>query len=195
MSRLLAVRPNKLGPSVVGGRTRQLDVTPDTVHMYGLDSRHLLSPAGTGVFWAAVDPGAFLPRHDSPEGTIYEVVAPYATDMRRALIQVTNLGISVKDSPQSTLVFVTRLDTAAPVPDARVAIVDTRNRTRWRGTTDRDGVALAPALGLRSADGYGLSFVVTAESGTDFAFVASNWTETDAFAWIQQRALGESCLC
>ena len=145
--------------------------------MYGLDSRHLLSPAGTGLFWAAVDPVAFLPRHDSPEGTIYEVVAPYTTDMRRALIQVTNLGISVKDSPQSTLVFVTRLDTAAPVPDARVAIVDTSNRTRWRGTTDRDGVALAPALGLRSADGYGLSFVVTAESGTDFAFVASNWTE------------------
>ena len=71
--------------------------------------------------------------------------------VRRRLVQVTNLGITVKESPQSTLVFVTSLDRGVPVHDARVAIVDTGNRTRWRGTTDRDGVALAPALALRTA--------------------------------------------
>ena len=46
--------------------------------------------------------------------------------MRSTVLQVTNLGVSVKDSPQATLVFVTRLDNAAPVEGATVAIVDTR---------------------------------------------------------------------
>ena len=61
------------------------------------------------------------------------------------------------------------------MPEARIAIVDTANRTRWRGTTDRDGVALAPALRLpgRRSD---LSFIVTAEKDGDAAFVGSNWT-------------------
>ena len=66
--------------------------------------------------------------------------------------------------------FVTRLDTGAPVPDARVAIVDAANETMWRGTTDRDGLALAPGLTLRQpnrpAD---LSFIVTAEKDGDVA--------------------------
>ena len=39
--------------------------------------------------------------------------------MRASVIQVTNLGITVKDSPQNTLVFVTRLDTGAPVAGAQ----------------------------------------------------------------------------
>ena len=62
---------------------------------------------------------------------------------------MTNLGLSVKDSPQSTLVFVTRLDNAEPVAGASVAITLQNNRTAWRGTTNADGVAIAPALELR----------------------------------------------
>ena len=192
MSRLLAMRSRSLLPSSAEGRTRQLDVTPDAVQVTGLDTRHLLSRQGTGLFWAAVDPLALLPRHAPPEGTIYEIVSPFNQIQQRALIQVTNLGISVKDSPQSTLVFVTRLDTAAPVLGARVAIVDSANRTRWRGVTDRDGVALAPAMVLRSAEEPGdLSFIVTAEAGSDFAFVASNWTEGDLDDWRTEYGYSE----
>ena len=44
------------------------------------------------------------------------------------------------------------------------------------GTTDRDGVALAPALALREPTGpRDLSFIVTAEKDGDVAFVGSNW--------------------
>ena len=74
---------------------------------------------------------------------------PAAARYRTSIVQVTNLGISVKDSPASTLVFVTRLDNAMPVADAHVSIVNDSNRALWTGTTKRDGVALAPALGLR----------------------------------------------
>ena len=116
--------------------TRRLSLTPDTIQAHALDLRRLLSPAGTGIVWAAVKPAEVLPRSVPPDG-----------DIRHQLLQITNLGVSVKDSPQSTLVFVTRLDTGVPVPDARVAIVDAATRTRWRGTTDRDGVALAPGAG------------------------------------------------
>ena len=125
--------------------TRRLSLTPDAVQAHGLDLRRLLSPAGTGLVWAAVAPAEVLPRSVPPDR---------GTRPRSTLLQVTNLGVTVKDSPQSTLVFVTRLDTGVPVPDARVAIVDAANRTRWRGTTDRDGVALAPALALRQSYGH-----------------------------------------
>ena len=53
--------------------------------------------------------------------------------VRSTIVQVTNLGISVKDSPQNTLIFVTRLDTAAPVAGARVAIVKTDGIDAWKG--------------------------------------------------------------
>jgi hypothetical protein len=35
---------------------------------------------------------------------------------RSTVVQVTNLGITVKDSPINTLIFVTRLDNGRPVP-------------------------------------------------------------------------------
>ena len=42
---------------------------------------------------------------------------------RATVVQVTNLGLTVKDSPQNTLVFVTRLDNALPVEGAKVSVV------------------------------------------------------------------------
>ena len=98
--------------------------------------------AGAGLLWAAVAPAELLPRACTAYGR-----AP------GTLLQVTNLGITVKDSPQSTLVFVTRLDTGAPVPEARVAIVDSGepravardDRSRRRGAGAGDDAAPAAA--------------------------------------------------
>ena len=132
---------------------------------HGLDVSRALSPAGTGLVWATISAAATLGQSEFSSRTT-----------ARALLQITNLGISVKDSSQSTLVFVTRLDSGLPVRDARVAIVDQTNVTRWRGTTDGDGVALVPALALRSPDGpFDFRFIVTAEKDGDAAFVDSNW--------------------
>ena len=60
-------------------------------------------------------------------------------------------------------------------------------------STGGDGVALAPALTLRDVDQpYGVSFIVTAESAGDFAFVASNWTGTDPSGFAINYDLSES---
>jgi alpha-2-macroglobulin len=165
---------------------RRLQVMPDAAQVHELDVRSLLGARGSGLIWAAVDPVQLLPRHESPTREAYEVVTPSrGMDDRRALIQVTNLGITVKDSPQNTLVFVTQLDSAAPVAGARVAIVDGNRRTVWRGTTDADGVTIAPSLKLpRTPSSPQLAFIVTAQTADDFAFVASNWTgDAHPSAW------------
>ena len=97
--------------------------------------------------WAAVREGDALPQ------TRARVQRRRESRTRASLVQVTNLGITVKDSPQNTLVFVTRLDTGrAGAPAPTVSIVRTDNTTFWRGTTGADGVAIAPDTRLRDPD-------------------------------------------
>jgi uncharacterized protein YfaS (alpha-2-macroglobulin family) len=148
------------------GRLRTLAVRPDEIQSHGVDlSGHQQTP-GPGLFWAAMVPGEAIPRS--------QVIA----EPRSSVVQVTNLGISVKDSPQNTLIFVTRLDNAEPVPGAAVTVIDTGSKELWRGLTDRQGLAMAPALPLRSPDNwYRLSYLVTAEKDDDLAYAASNWNE------------------
>ena len=50
--------------------TRRLSLTPDTIQAHALDLRRLLSPAGTGIVWAAVKPAEVLPRSVPPDGDI-----------------------------------------------------------------------------------------------------------------------------
>ena len=155
-----------------GGESLRLDSTPDVVQAHGVDLRPLLSPKGTGLVWASVAASEVLPGYVRRPPLGHDRWPPSdSTD-----VQITNLGISVKDSPQVTLVFVTRLDTGVPVPGASLAIVDTNNQTRWRGATGQDGVALAPPLAVPRRSGReGFSFVVTAEKDGDFAYVGSEW--------------------
>jgi uncharacterized protein YfaS (alpha-2-macroglobulin family) len=172
MPRLLELQKN--GFTAVppgGGASRSLNVTADRVQSHGLNLGGALRSSGTGLVWTAVRDGDLLPRthrfDDSDRGRT-----------RAALIQVTNLGITVKDSPQNTLIMVTRLDTGAPVSGANVSIVRTDNSTFWRGTTSADGVVVAPDTRLRSAQTFpGLSFIVTAEKDGDVAYVGSDWNE------------------
>ncbi|MGE5837620.1 MAG: MG2 domain-containing protein [Acidobacteriota bacterium] len=148
------------------GTLRKLNVTPDQIQSHGLDLKSLLTPQGTGLVWAGMNPGEAIPR------------AAASRRPRSTIVQVTNLGITVKDSPQSTLVFVTRLDNGEPVADARVTIVNTKNEQVWRGATGRDGVVVAPALPIRTPEKWHeLSFIVTAEKDGDLGYAASNWNE------------------
>jgi uncharacterized protein YfaS (alpha-2-macroglobulin family) len=177
-----AIRPSNLMPTLLGlqpafaqapagpGVVRRLGVQPDRLQSHGLDLSGALGAGGTGLVWAAVREGDMLPRtrrigRDEPR-------------TRASIVQVTNLGITVKDSPQNTLVFVTRLDTGAPVSGANVSIIRTQNETFWRGTTDADGVAMAPQTPLRDPDEWWrFSFIVTAEKDGDVAYVGSDWNE------------------
>ncbi len=62
----------------------------------------------------------------------------------RALIQVTDLGISAKFSAMNNLVWVTRLSDAKPVPRAKVEIRNDRNKVLWQGETNEQGMVDTP---------------------------------------------------
>jgi uncharacterized protein YfaS (alpha-2-macroglobulin family) len=164
-------RSNFFEQPPAGGITRKLGVAADRIQSHGLDVSKALSAGGTGVLWAALREGTAIPR-----ARRFEIDGDPVT--RSSLVQVTNLGITVKDSPQNTLVFVTRLDNGSPVAGAQVSIVRTDNTTHWRGATDADGIALAPNTPLRDADQpWQFSFIVIAEKDGDVAYVGSDWNE------------------
>jgi len=166
--RELTAKDFRAAPAGPGTR-RSLGVTPDRIQSHGLDLSRALSPAGTGLVWAAVQPGATIAQTH----TYGETTHPTAT-----IVQVTNLGITVKDSPQNTLVFVTRLDNGAPVANADVSIIRTDNSTAWSGRTGSDGIVVAPQTRIRNPrQPYKLSFIVTAAKDGDVAYVGSNWNE------------------
>jgi hypothetical protein len=166
---------------------RQLAPVPDKIQSYGLNLKPLLSDGGQGLLWAAIKEGQPIPRARSAS---QEYDQP---DTTSTLVQVTNLGISVKDSPQNTVILITRLDNAAPVPGAKVSIRTTDNQVFWSGMTDEHGIAVAPNTDLRTDRKRGkkpnqeeeydniwlrlsaLHFIVTAEKDGDVAYAASNW--------------------
>jgi uncharacterized protein YfaS (alpha-2-macroglobulin family) len=180
-----ALTPTRLMPAIVdlqrnqfrtappgAGTQRSLAVTPDQIQSHGLNVTDALN-AGTGLVWAALQPGAMIARTRSVDDSRGGVDSPIAT-----VVQVTNLGITVKDSPNSTLVFVTALDTGAPIAGAEVSIIRLDNSVAWTGRTSEDGVALAPALQLRRPrQPWEFSFIVTAAKNGDVAYVGSDWHE------------------
>ncbi len=175
------IEPGKLWSTILGlqrqnfrivppgeGTARRLPVTADKVQSHGLDLAAALGTAKTGLVWAGVR-----------EGTPIAKSRPYDPNIERSsIVQVTNLGVSVKDSPENTLVFVTRLDNGEPVPGAKVTIVNGDDKEFWTGTTGSDGVAIAPDTRLRPLrEWWQFSFIVMAEKDGDIAYAGSDWNE------------------
>jgi len=169
---------------------RKLAPSADKIQSYGLDLS-TATPGGHGLVWVAVKDGDRLPKT--------ELYGDTAT-IRASLVQVTNLGVSVKDSPLNTLILVTRLDNAMPVAGAKVSIRNTANAVVWSGTTDDKGIAVAPNTAeLRkpekteeaanaqkpseeedeAVDSWDalskLHFIAVAEKDGDVAYTANNW--------------------
>lgn len=169
-------------PEGVTPQTRKLDIPRDRIAAIGLDLKPILGEDNLGLAWAAIQPGEAMPK-----SKVYDP-SPVST-----LVQATNLGISVKDSPRNTLVMVTRLDDARPVAGAKVTIRTRENNVFWTGITDANGIAIAPNTDLRrkkekpktqeeewESDWYALGelhFAVIAEKDGDVAYVGSDWTE------------------
>ncbi len=172
MPTLVRLQKNNFNEAPDGeGTPRRLPVTPDRIQSHGLDMSSALKPNGTGIVWAAIRELEPIP-----------LARRYAEDgvgrIRASIVQVTNLGISIKDSPENTLIFVTRLDTGAPVAGATVSLVRLDNSTYWRGTTGTDGIAVAPDTPLRNPDRWWqFAFIATAEKDGDFAYAGSDWNE------------------
>ena len=97
----------------------------------------------------------------------------------KAFLQVTELGISGKFSPENNVIWVTELRSGLPVPEAEVEIRDDRNRIKWKGRTDREGTVRTPGwkeLGLTSRDPWDEPrqwILVT--RGRDIALSSSEW--------------------
>jgi len=157
-------------PPPVPPTERQLHPVPDEIQFYGINLSKFLDPQGFGLVWAAVKDGGTIPQSRHAGSSAPQVNA--------TLVQVTNLGITVKDSPLNTLVFVTRLDDGRPVEGARVSIVTPGNKAKVTGTTGRDGLVVLDGTDLRNHRDWGrFAFIVTAEKDGDFAYVCSDWNE------------------
>ena len=176
MPRLLELTASRfrLSPPVEG-RARRLGGEPDRTQSFGLDVAPALNGRQTGLLWAAIEDGTPIPQSRASWSGLQD---PGDRRKKSTIVQVTNLGITVKDSPLNTLIFVTRLDTGDPVSAARVSIVRRDNRVFWRGTTNADGIAMAPDTRLRSSRRpWELAFIVLAEKDGDVAYVGSDWNE------------------
>jgi len=108
---------------------------------------------------------------------------------------VTNLAAHFKWGRESSLVWVTALDTAGPVAGADVSIRDCSGKSIWKGRTDERGVALIQgtlpsqnkqarcdfpvnyheATGMLGGMSSGL--FVFARSGSDATFTHSSWED------------------
>jgi uncharacterized protein YfaS (alpha-2-macroglobulin family) len=159
---------------------RKLAPVPDKIQSYGLDLSKALGPRKTGIVLAAIKPVEPIPK-SRPAGE------PDPVMVSSTVVQVTNLGLTVKDSPQNTLILVTRLEDAKPVAGAKVSIRTIENKIFWSGNTDDKGLAVAPNTDLRAQrdkkvnEDYAyeqldkVHFIVSAEKDGDVAYVASTW--------------------
>jgi len=96
---------------------------------------------------------------------------------------VTNLAVHFKWGRESSRIWVTRLDDAAPVVGAQVAIDDYCDGTsRWRGRTGADGVAIVDeTLGAPQSSASCTytqkPLMISAQTSDDFGFVVSSWDQ------------------
>jgi hypothetical protein len=97
----------------------------------------------------------------------------------KAFLQVTELGITGKFSPDNNVIWVTELRSGLPVAEAEVEIRDDGNSLRWKGKTDKDGKVQTPgwkSLGMKRKDEWNKPQQwVFARRGKDIAFASSEW--------------------
>ena len=108
----------------------------------------------------------------------------------QTMVNVTNIGVTAKFSPDNILIWATSLKSAAALPNAVVEIRSDDNAVLWKGKTGPDGIAAAPgwsALGIntgRTAEEYDPdddnirverpTLWVFVRSGNDLSYISSN---------------------
>ncbi len=100
----------------------------------------------------------------------------------QSLALVTNLGLHLKLGRESSLVWVTALDSGKPVAEADVTIKDCAGTAHWQGRTDAQGIAridvALPAPDQRPAcDWNPRGLVAVARTGDDVGLDASHWND------------------
>ena len=159
----------RIAPPNAQPQDRKLSPSVDKIQSFGLNISKAAGTDNKGLLWAAMKPGQAV-----------EGAKVYDTDIRATLVQVTNLGISVKDSPQNVVVLVTALDTAKPVAGASVSFRDFMNKVVWSGVTNEQGLVTSDVKDLRqhaSSSNIAVRFIVVAEKDGDVAYAGSDWNE------------------
>ena len=96
---------------------------------------------------------------------------------------VTDLAVHLKWGRESSLAWVTRLGSGAPVADAEVIVTDyCTGETLWQGRTDHDGVAridrsLGEQVGRGSCHFRPHPLMALAGKAGDFSFTLSDWDQ------------------
>lgn len=108
---------------------------------------------------------------------------------------VTNLSAHFKWGRESSLVWVTTMDSAEPVNDVSVQVMDCRGKSLWKGKTDVNGIARIKASlpseeelprcafnpnyseTSRALQGLGEGLFIFAKTAGDMTFVHSNWDD------------------
>ncbi len=99
---------------------------------------------------------------------------------------VTNLAVHLKWGAESSLFWVTSLDSGSPVAGAKVALHDCAGKQVWQGSSDKDGLVrysanlktLVKLDGCNKKDAWGSyrgGFFVSATKGGDFTFTHTSW--------------------
>ncbi|MCB2189195.1 MAG: hypothetical protein KQJ78_22490 [Deltaproteobacteria bacterium] len=68
------------------------------------------------------------------------------TEVRRAFLQVTDLGLSLKVGTAGGLVWATSLATGKPLTGVKLSLRDAKNREVWSGVSGPEGAAALPSL-------------------------------------------------
>ena len=95
---------------------------------------------------------------------------------------VTNLAVHFKQGRESSLVWVTALESGTPVAKAQVSVQDCSGKEYAKGITDDRGVVRIGELPAREKlppclDKYDQQYMVFARLGQDTSFVMSDWNE------------------
>jgi len=154
-------------------KTESIKVTapPNAVSYQPVRLRQLFGPEP--------GPGAFYFDLAAPETNDPKTGRPV---YRRAVVQVTDIGLSVKFGQTNTLIWTTKLAEGQPLGRAAVEIRDARNYVLWRGQTDEQGLALAPGadqlkLQQNPKESGQPSLFVLAYHEDQFSFISTEWHE------------------
>lgn len=100
-----------------------------------------------------VDLGPLFAPPGKPGGAAFIQLASPNGCWQKAVLDVTRVGLTLKASPDSTVVWASYLKTGAPAAGVPVVLRDNENKVLWRGATNKQGLADAPGwIGLGFKD-------------------------------------------
>lgn len=110
-------------------------------------NKHVVTPFVLKPALKKAESGFMLVDITSPQvmGVNYQTKQPYLYH-HRSLVQVTNMGITGKWSPENSVFWVSTLSSGVPVKGARLSIRGPTGKLLWLGFTDEQGVAKGPGL-------------------------------------------------